>query len=114
VRHGIAQLDQGVEDAVPPPITLADEARRARDLGYRFYIASVDANGVPLNLEETYFLPSTLSDGIIVGPRLLAGLRNCCNLDGGYVIPLDSRSIQAHEWTYSLPNSPDDDRFYIL
>lgn len=92
--------------------TITEEAECIQQGGWDFYLASVEAEGVDLNWANAFFLPDMLSDGIIVGDELLDRLRRHCNLESGYVIPLNPRWVSAHAWNYSLPENPDDDTLY--
>jgi len=108
VRHGFCKLKKGINDGVPPPITFSDEGERAKQGGYRFYLASVEAEGIPLDLARSFFLPSMLRDGIVVGCDLFRKLQDHCNFDGGYLVPLEPGDVFAHAWNYTLPDRGDD------
>lgn len=107
VRHGICG-SRGRSLGV----TITDEAECIQQGGRDFYLASVEAKNVNVNWGNVFFLPRILSDGIIVGGELLDRLRRHCNLESGYVIPLNPRWVSAHAWNYSLPENPDDDTLY--
>lgn len=107
VRHGICSY--GGRD---PGFTLKDVAKSITAGNRRIYLAGVEANGVQLELSTTFFLPTLLEDGMIVGSQLCDDLLKHVSIERGIIIHLPDELASVHAWKYRPPDHAKDMSLY--
>ena len=107
MRHGVVTLERPFLGS-----SLSDWADYIRTGGCHFYISAVEPDGKRMDLTRAFYMVRSRHNAIVVGPKLFHSIDRCCDLNGGYVIPLNPRYVSAHAFPYSFPKMSEADSFY--